>query len=607
MSKLPLFSFFLFCEENFIKNEGTWHSAHSRLGFRYYSSSSFMSTLHSTGALSAEQHAAQEKRFSEHHQYDYVFIGTGISALTAAALLANTGKKVCLLEAHDIPGGYGHNFKMGDFTFCAQIHYIWGAGPGDNINQFLKKLGLEKELTFEVYDADGYDHMVMPDGTRVQIPYGYDRLTDNLEEAYPGSRPGVEKFLHIVDKIHEEERRIPSKEKITFWDILTKGWSFRYLLRYRNKTLQQVFDQCDLPKEVQAVLCAQAGDFMSPPEELSILAYAGLFGGYNTGAYYPTKHFRYYVDRIAKFITDHEGCHIYYETPVTKINTENDQVVSLETEAREGKSAAKTFTAQHYVCNADPQQTAKNLIGWNLIPEEFRPALSYDYSPAGVMMYLGLKDLDLKKHGFGSFNIWHMEQWDMNQTWKEQKAGTFDNPWFFMSTASLHTEEGGVAPEGMEVMEVATFVEYQMMRDLKDQDPKAYRKKKEEIADKMLDLIEAKYIPNFRNHIVLKVIGSSTTNEDFVRAPFGTAYGSVLNTKNVNINRLKSTSPFKNLSWCNASSGHPGFHGTTVTGIELYKKLTGDYFYTSVPGDPELIAYARKKWEEQHPELPVTS
>ncbi len=558
-----------------------------------------MKPLHSTGSLSPEQHAEQDKRFAENHHYDYVIIGTGISALTVGALLANAGKKICMLEAHDIPGGYGHSFKMGDFHFCAQIHYVWGCGPGDNINQLVKKLGLQDELTFEVYDADGYDHMVMPDGTRVAIPYGYDRLADNLEKAYPGSRPSVEKFLKIVDKIHEEERRIPNKEKIGLWDILTKGWNFRHLLRYRNKTLQQVFNQCALQKEVQAVLIAQAGDFMSPPEELSILAYAGLFGGYNTGAYYPTKHFRHYVDRLATFITDHEGCHIYYETPVTKINTEEELVTSIETEN------GKSFVADKYICNADPQASAKNLIGWNKIPESYRPALSYDYSPAGVIVYLGLKDIDLKKHGFGSFNIWHMEQWDMNQSWKEQKAGTFDNPWFFMSTAGLHTTERGVSPEGMQIMEVETYVDYQMMKDLKEKDPKEYRKKKEAIADKMLDLIEEKYIPNFRDHIVLKVIGSATTNEDFVRAPFGNAYGSVLNTKNINIGRLKAKTPFKNLWWCNASSGHPGFHGTTVTGIELYKKLTGDHFYTGVPGDAELIAYARRRWEEQNPELPI--
>lgn len=555
---------------------------------------------HSTGALTAEEHEKQDQIYAQNSHYDVVIVGTGVAALSAAALLAQSGKKVCMLEAHDIPGGYAHSFQMGDFSFCAQIHYVWGCGPGDSTNQFLKKLGLENELTFEVYDANGYDHMVMPDGKRVAIPYGFDKLAENIEEAYPGNKESVQKFLKILKNIHHEERIFPSHGKITFKDVITKGWKFRNLVKYRNKTLQQVFDECKLSKEVQAILIAQAGDMMSPPEELSILAFAGLFGGYNTGAYYPTKHFKYYIERLTKFITDYEGCHIFYETPVSKINTEGEKVTSVETEN------GKTFTAETYICGADPQNSAKHLIGWDKIPQKFRKALSYEYAPAGIMMYLGVKDLDLKKHGFGSFNIWHLEQWDMNKMWKEQLEGNFENPWMFISTATLHTPEGGVAPEGMEIMEVATLADYESFRKAKDEDPKKYREMKMKVADKLLDLIEEKYIPNFREHIALKVVGSSTTNEDFVRAPFGTAYGSKLTPEQMGIGRLKADTPFSNLFWCNASSGFAGFHGTTSTGMNLYMKLSGDHFFKELPDIDVQVAYAKKKWEEQHPEVPIT-
>jgi len=87
---------------------------------------------HSTTALSKDEHAKQDARFAQGHKYDYVIIGTGNSAITVGALLANAGKKVCMLEAHDIPGGYAQNFKMGDYYFCAQIHYIWGVWKGHN-------------------------------------------------------------------------------------------------------------------------------------------------------------------------------------------------------------------------------------------------------------------------------------------------------------------------------------------------------------------------------------------------------------------------------------------------------------------------------------------
>ena len=57
---------------------------------------------------------------------DYLIVGSGLSALVFAALMANSGKKVQLLEAHEFAGGYGHTFAMGkNHKFNAQLHYVW--------------------------------------------------------------------------------------------------------------------------------------------------------------------------------------------------------------------------------------------------------------------------------------------------------------------------------------------------------------------------------------------------------------------------------------------------------------------------------------------------
>lgn len=525
----------------------------------------------------------------KNYKYDYLILGTGNSALTAAALLANAGKKVCMLEAHDIPGGYAQSFKWGDFYFCGQVHYIWGCGPGGKIYEFLKRIGLEKDITFELLDPKGYDHMVMPDGKRVPIPYGFDKLAENIEQAYPGQGEKVRKFTRILEKIRRELRRMPDR-KIKWWEFITKSWQVPTLLRYRTKTLQNVFDECGLSKEAQAVLIANAGDMMAPPDELSIFVYTGLFAGYNTGAYYPTKHFKYYIDRLAKFITDHRGCHIFYKTLVTKINTEGDEVVSVET--KDGR----TFTGRTIICNIDPKASAE-MIGMEKFDAAWQKKLDYRYSPSGIMIYLGVKDLDLRKYGFGSFNIWHMEDWDMNQIWREQKTGNFKKPWVFISTHTLHTKEKGVAPEGCEIMEVATYAEYEEMAELKKKDYAAYEKAKNELAERLLDLVEQKYIPELRKHIIVKVVGTSSTNEDWAWAPKGNAYGAYFSPDQVGLGRLTFETPFKNFYWCNATAGYGGMHGTTGNGIQLYMDLTGDRFYSAsaAPTDDEMIANLPKE------------
>ncbi|CAM9714526.1 unnamed protein product [Discosporangium mesarthrocarpum] len=48
---------------------------------------------------------------------DVVVIGSGISGLCAAALLATYGKKVIVCESHTQPGGCAHGFERGGYKF----------------------------------------------------------------------------------------------------------------------------------------------------------------------------------------------------------------------------------------------------------------------------------------------------------------------------------------------------------------------------------------------------------------------------------------------------------------------------------------------------------
>ena len=92
---------------------------------------------------------------------------------------------------------------------------------------------------------------------------------------------------------------------------------------------------------------------------------------------------------------------------------------------------------------------------------------------------------------------------------------------------------------------------------------------------------------------MVKTVGTSTTNEDFVMTPQGNAYGSTMTPEQVSLDRLKAKTPFKNFWWCNASSGWAGMYGTVSTGSQLYMDLTGDEYYnheTSVSDDDMIDA-----------------
>ena len=55
---------------------------------------------------------------------DVIVIGSGIGGLSTAALLSKCGRKVLVLEQHNIAGGSTHSFEDHGFEFDTGIHYV---------------------------------------------------------------------------------------------------------------------------------------------------------------------------------------------------------------------------------------------------------------------------------------------------------------------------------------------------------------------------------------------------------------------------------------------------------------------------------------------------
>jgi phytoene dehydrogenase-like protein len=515
-------------------------------------------------------------------QPDYLIVGSGLSSLAFGALMAQAGKRVTVLEAHYLAGGYGHTFSYQHdddvYRFNAQFHYVWNCGPEETVGRFLGKLGLADEVTFERLDRDGFDRMRMP-GYALDIPNDWDLLATRLAELFPKRADSCRAFLGEVRGVEREIDSLPAGAGVL--KLVPKLHRLRRLFRYRNATLQDVFDAFRLPLEAQTLLALQWPDFMLPPNKLSFFAWVALFSGYMDGAYYPTHHFEHVIESLVATIRKHGG-EVRLNCRVTDFLLCGDRVSGVIAEDVDddgiGSGPVHEFQASEVVANMDPRRVSE-MLGPARFSSRVRGQLLYEYSPSNFMAYCVVEGLDLRDFGFGKSNLFHTDEADLNVAFKSMfERADYSRPSFAVTMPTLLTDDRSDCPVGKQIVELLTVADYERFKHLRFAKPRQYSIAKREIYDAMIEVMEREYVPGLRDHIVFKMLGSPTTNERYANSPQGNSYGSSMTPANMGARRLGWQSSVPGLYFCNASSGYAGFAGTIWTGSTLYEQLTGDRF-----------------------------
>lgn len=502
--------------------------------------------------------------------YDYAIVGMGIGGLTLGALLAKAGKRVVIFEQHYLPGGYGHTFIQGRFSFCAELHYVWDCGPGERVYKMLEKLGLATDVTFRRLDPDGFDRIIGP-GVDYTIGSGFDRELERLGEIFPRHRQALRDYYQIVDTIHRQMYDLPIG--FSWRTILAHPRRFSYLLRYEKWTLERLFDKLGFPPELRLILAGQSAIFFTPPCRVSLLVHAGGVGSYSQGAYYPSRSYRHVMRALLRKIKEQPGSRAMLSTEITGIQVEDGIARSVTT------ADGERFSADRFLVNSDAQ-LSRDLIGRHHFPRAFLRKLEYDYGPSVISIYLGLEDIDLRKHGLSEQNIFWHPKVDLNEVYDDQLGDSIpERPYFFCNSPTLRPHDEVIAPEGCSQLVMVAPCTYDSFARLRSESEDAYQIAKQRFADRIIAVVESEFVPGLSDHIVEKAVGSPLTNDFYVRAPKGNCYGTPLDPQHVNLRRLNYKSPFPNLYYTGASSSLPGFATVIHFATMLYERLTGDRVY----------------------------
>ena len=507
--------------------------------------------------------------------YDHIIIGSGISGIGLAAILAREGQSSLVLERHYTPGGFTHVFKRRGYEWDVGVHYI---GQVHQERSFIRRIFnyvTDGNLQWAEL-PDNYDRIIF--GTRTYNFFkGRELFKTKLKEQFtaPEDQKSIDDYVDLIRKASRTSRGMFARRAIPkLIGQLFGGFISRESKEYYSKTTREVLESFISNPELIGVLTAQFGDYGMPPGKSSFIMHAMLVNHYFDGGSYPVGGSAQFFNTIEPVIQS-AGGNVFVNAEVSEILVEKGKAVGVK------MVDGKLFYANNIISSAGVHVTYNQLLkGHKINPGFLKKIQDLKPSIAHLCLYIGFKEtpeaLNLPKT-----NLWiYPDNYDHDENIRKYLSDPEHEafPVVYVSFAADKDPDFQNRYPGKSTIEIITLSEYELFKKWESEEWKKrgedYEQIKERYAQRLLQKL-FEHLPQLKGKVDYYELSTPLSTKHFVNYDQGEIYGLEHSPDRFKSNAIHVKTPIKNLYLTGQDIVSCGIAGALISAVLTSTVITG--------------------------------
>lgn len=488
------------------------------------------------------------------NNYEVIVIGSGLSGLSIAYILAKNGFKVAVLEKNAQFGGCLQSFKREGVTFETGMHYVGSIEEGQILHKYFNYLSILDDIELSSLNKSCYD-IIDFRGERYSYANGHENFVETLSQKFPYNVNDIKEYVKAIHNVTENSPYYSFKNFDTL-NILDPA--------HVKTSINEYISQITKNEALQNVLTGNIPLYAGLKDKTPLYIHALISDFYINSAYRIVGS----SDNIAKSLVKslkNMGVDVFNNSEVKKVICDNKQVTAVE--LKNGNH----INTKYLISSIHPEYLLK-MIDSPLIRRAYRDRIcNMEQTVSTFTVFIKFKENTVPYLNSNFFKYRDKTIWDC-ETYTEE---SWPKSYLYMHQCSEKDQKFAKGAILFAYMNYADVMQWNGTRiGRRGADYEEFKKIK---AEKLLSCLE-KDMPGILSNIDNYWTSTPLTYQDYTATKEGSTYGVVRDVSSPIQTTISQRTKIPNLFLTGQNTNSHGVLGVIISSVITASELLGKEF-----------------------------